>query len=103
MAVNLRLTSGDRAALEGVVEDLREAVRRKGARLTGPHSDAPEEYRLPRYERLDGDESRQFPRWSYTVYARRMAFEGRDELARLVAEYDFPRSVHVEMEMDGTR
>jgi len=99
MAVNVRLTSGDRVALDNVVGELKQTVRRKGAQLTGPHSDAPEEYRLPRYKRLDGDQSRQFSRWDYTVYARRMSFEGRNELTRVVAEYDFPASVHVEMEI----
>jgi small subunit ribosomal protein S10 len=101
MAVSLRLTSGDRVALDDVVEDLREAVRRKGADLTGPHSDTPEEYTLRRYKHLDGDDARQFSRWSYTVYVRRMTVRGREELARMVADYEFPDSVHVEMEIES--
>ncbi|MFB6218004.1 MAG: 30S ribosomal protein S10 [Halobacteriaceae archaeon] len=101
MTINLRLTSGDREALESVAGELRDAVRRKGARLAGPHSDAPEEYRLPLYARLDGDDSRRCGRWSYTVYTRRLTVSGRDELARSLLEREFPDSVHVEMEIEG--
>lgn len=101
MAINLRLTSGDRTALEGVVEDLRETVRRKGARLTGPHSDAPERYHLPLYERLDGDRDRRFGEWTHTVYVRRMTVADRDDIARSLLDREYPDSVHVDVELEG--
>lgn len=100
MAITLRLTSGDRATLERVVEGLREEIQRKGAQFAGPHSDAPDEYSLPLYERLDGDDARRFDQWSYTVYTRRMTVSGREQLARGVIDREYPDSVHVEAELD---
>ena len=91
---HLTLESGDRAALEGVVGDIRDTVRRKGAELKGPHSDTPERYFVPQYKRLDGRRG-SYEAWSYTVYRRRVEIRGADELARDIVTGDFPNSVHV--------
>jgi ribosomal protein S10 len=99
----LTLRSGDRAALDGVVSEIKETCHRKGAELKGPHSDSPEQHRLRQYTRLDGDDDAQFDPWNYTVYRRRMELYGHDDLARLILERSFPSSVHVEAELERVR
>lgn len=99
----LTLRSGDRAALDGVVSEIKETCRRKGAEFKGPHSDSPTQHRLRQYKRLDGDQTAQFDGWNYSVYRRRMELYGHDGLARKVLEWDFPSSVHVEAEVERVR
>lgn len=99
----LTLRSGDRAALDGVVSEIKEISRRKGAEFKGPHSDSPDTHRLKQYARLDGDEAASHPPWNYTVYSRRMELYGHDDLARQVVDWDFPASVYVEAEVKQVR
>lgn len=99
----LTLRSGDRAALDGVVSEIKEASRRKGAEFKGPHSDSPVTHRLRQYKQLDGDQQSQFDSWDYTVYSRRMELYGHDDLARKVLEWEFPSSVRVEAEVEQVR
>jgi small subunit ribosomal protein S10 len=96
----LSLKSGDRAALDGAVSDIKETCRRKGAELKGPHSDSPEELKVPLYSKLDGDHDNKERTWKYTVYRRRVQLYGHDDLARSIMERDFPDSVHVEAELE---
>ena len=97
----LTLRSGDRAALDDVVADLRRAAERKGIELKGPHTTPPESYRVPLYRRLgDGGE---FPAWEYTVYERILEVVGREEVARQLAGWGFPRGVHVEVDVSQVR
>ncbi|HKJ59990.1 MAG TPA: uS10/mL48 family ribosomal protein [Halobacteriales archaeon] len=99
----LTLRSGDRAALDGVVESILERARRKGAEMRGPHAEAPRDHHARLYARLDGDESRQYGTWTYPVYTRRLSLVGREEFARLIIGEGFPDSVHVEAEVEQTR
>jgi ribosomal protein S10 len=97
----LRFQSGDRTALDSVVEDLKSMLERKGAECKGPHSSPPETIRVPQYRRLaPGDE---FSPWRYTVYSRRLAIHGAEHIARDVAHREFPDSVHVEIEVEHKR
>jgi ribosomal protein S10 len=96
----LSLRSGDRAALDGVVSDIKETCRRKGAEMKGPHSDAPGELAVPLYARLDGDDAETAGTWTYTVYRRRIELYGHDDLVRSIMEREFPDSVHVEAELE---
>ncbi|MEF8771768.1 uS10/mL48 family ribosomal protein [Halodesulfurarchaeum sp.] len=98
--LHLTLKSGDRAVLESVVDDVKDACHRKGAKLKGPHSDAPTDYRVPLYRRLDGDPASRYEDWTYTVYQRRFELRGRDEVARGVLERDYPDSIRVEATVD---
>jgi small subunit ribosomal protein S10 len=99
----LSLKSGDRAALDGVVSDIKETCRRKGAQLKGPHSDTPAEVTVPLYARLGGDPEEKTNDWHYTVYRRRVELHGHDDLAREIMERDFPSSVHVEAEVEQVK
>lgn len=96
----LSLESGDRAALDGVVSDIKDTCRRKGAEMKGPHSDAPAKLRVPLYARLGGDTDETTGTWTYTVYRRRIELYGHDDLARAIMESEFPDSVHVEAELE---
>jgi len=96
----IRLQSGNRPALEQVVDEIRSTASRKGAELRGPHSAPPESLQVPQYKSTSGDESRQFHSWDYTVYTRQMEIVGHNELARKVAGFDFPEGVHVEVELE---
>ncbi|MFB6198597.1 MAG: uS10/mL48 family ribosomal protein, partial [Halobacteriaceae archaeon] len=96
----LRLQSGDRTALETCVEEIQELARQKGAEFTGPHTDAPEDHRVPIYKRLNGDQGEIFDYWTYTVYSRRIEISGHEELARALLDREFPDSIHVEIELD---
>lgn len=91
----LRLQSGDRDALDGVVEEIRSVAGRKGAQLKGPHSHPPQQVRVPQYKRVGGGD--RFDDWSYTVYSREVEIVGHDELAGSIASWDFPEAVHVEV------
>ena len=94
----LRLQSGDRPALDRVVDDIRSTCRRKGAQLKGPHSNPPAHHSVPQYKRLDADT--EYGPWKYTVYERELEIHGHDDIAREVAQQAFPESIHVEVEVE---
>lgn len=96
----LKLQSGNRPALDNVVDEIRSKAEQKGADLRGPHSAPPEHLDVPQYKSTAGDEVRQFPSWDYTVYTRQLEIVGHNKLARQVAEFDFPDGVHVEAELE---
>lgn len=98
----LTLRSGDRAALDGVVDDIRQQAERKGIELKGPHTSPPDTYRVRQYRRPSNGEGR-FPDWEYTVYERRLRLSGHDDSVRRIAGWPFPRSVHVEVSVDQVR
>ena len=95
----LTLQSGDRAALEGIVEDIKSTAEKKGAALKGPHSRPPERLSVPQHRRLHADDDRTFSSWDYTVFTRELEIHGHDNLARNVASQNFPDSVHIEAEV----
>ena len=97
----LRLTSGDRGALDRVVDDIKSSAARKGVELNGPHPDPPAERRVPQSKHLSADGGR-FEDWTYTVYARSIEIVGHDEFARSVADR-FPAGIHAEIEIDQVR
>ena len=97
----LRLQSGDRKALDGVVTDIKETADRKGAELKGPHPKSPDHRRVPLYKRVDSEDT--FGTWNYTVYTRTTEIVGHDEFAREVTEWSFPDSVHVTAEIESVR
>jgi ribosomal protein S10 len=94
----LLLQSGDQPVLERVVDDIQSTCRRKGAELTGPHSNPPMDRRVPQYKRLDADA--EYPSWEYTVYERELEIHGHDDVARSIAQRAFPESIHVEVEVE---
>lgn len=96
----LRLQSGDRAALDGVVSEIKADAERKGAQLKGPHTNPPDDLRVPQCRRLHADDGRRFPDWSYTVFTRDLEIHGHDAFARQIATREFPSSVHVEAEVE---
>ncbi|MFC7215323.1 uS10/mL48 family ribosomal protein [Saliphagus sp. GCM10025334] len=99
----LRLQSGDRAALDGIVEDIKATAEKKGAALKGPHSHPPEKYTVPQHRRLHADDDRRFSAWTYTVFTRELEIHGHDNLARNIASQNFPDSVHIEAEVEQVR
>ncbi|MFB6108094.1 MAG: 30S ribosomal protein S10 [Haloplanus sp.] len=100
MAFVTKLTfqSGDRAALDSLVDDLKAMVERKGAECKGPHSSPPERLAVPQSRTLGPGET--FDSWEYTVYSRRMEIHGNDDVANRIGHMEFPDSVHVEIEID---
>ncbi|AGB33030.1 30S ribosomal protein S10 [Natrinema mahii] len=96
----LTLQSGDRAALDGIVEDIKTTAERKGAALKGPHSHPPEKLSVPQRCRLHADDDRHFDSWEYTVFTRELEIHGHDDLARNIASQNFPDSVHIEAEVE---
>ncbi|WP_114576024.1 uS10/mL48 family ribosomal protein [Saliphagus sp. LR7] len=96
----LRLQSGDRTALDGVVSEIKADAERKGAQLKGPHTHPPDDLRVPQRRRLHADDRRSFPDWSYTVFSRELEIHGHDTFAREIAGREFPSSVHVEAEVE---
>lgn len=94
----LELTSGDRGALDRVVEDIKTTASRKGVEFGGPHSGQPRNQRAPQSKRLSTTGGR-FDDWTYTVYSRTIEITGHDEFAREVAGGEFPPSVHVEIDV----
>lgn len=93
----LHLESGDRRALESVVEEIRETVERKGAEFKGPHTPPPEDRSVPLYGRLEN--GGEYERWSYTVYTRTVEIVGHDDLASSIATREFPDQVHIEADV----
>lgn len=100
VVTRLSLQSGDRDALDGVVADIAETCRRKGAELKGPHSDSPVDHHVPLYRRLQADSGEQYPTWNYTVFKRRVELYGHEELARDILQWDYPDSVQVEADIE---
>ncbi|WP_458206951.1 30S ribosomal protein S10 [Haladaptatus sp. NG-SE-30] len=94
------LQSGNRPVLDKVASEIRSMVERKGAEMRGPHSDPPEQHRVPQYKTLSGDEGQQFRSWEYTVYTRKMEIIGHNEVARRIADMEFPPGIRVEIELD---
>jgi ribosomal protein S10 len=97
----LTFQSGDRAALDDVVDDLKNLLERKGVKCTGPHSVPPERLSVPQYRTLSPGET--FDSWRYAVYTRRLEIHGSDDIAREVGHSEFPDSVCVEIEVDRKR
>jgi ribosomal protein S10 len=95
----LRFRSGDRPALDEVVDDLKRMLERKGADCKGPHSDPPSDYAVPQHRDLAVGDGLYDP-WRYTVYSRRMEIHGSDHIAREVGHMEFPESVRVEIEVE---
>ena len=93
----LRLQSGDRAALEGVIEDIRETANQKGAELNGPHSFPPERLSVPIYADTSG--KRVLDTWTYTVYRREVELVGHETLAREITAWELPDAVRLEAEV----
>lgn len=98
----LRLTSGDRGALDRVVENIKQTAERKGVEFKGPHPGRPEECRAPQSKHLSAEGTR-FGDWTYTVYSRTIEIVGHDEFARSVAGGEFPTGVHVEIDIEQVR
>ena len=98
----IRLRSGDRAALDDLVADMRRTAERKGVELRGPHTSPPASHRVPLYRRLTGSDGR-FSPWDYTVYERVVELTGHDESVRRIAGKEPPRGVHVEVSVDQVR
>ena len=94
----LTLQSGDRAALESVVSEIRTDVERKGAELKGPHTFPPGEFRVPLHKSLEDDG--EFEPWNYTVYSREIEIVGHDQVARQITQRTFPEGVHVSAEVE---
>lgn len=99
----LVLTSGDRGALDGVVDGLRTAAERKGLDLRGPHTAPPETYTIPLYRRSPPDDGRRYPSWSYTVYERTFELAGHDDTVRSLLARSVPRSVRRTVEVTQVR
>jgi ribosomal protein S10 len=97
----LTFRSGDRAALESLVADVKRMVERKGAECKGPHSTPPERFSVPQYRTLTPGE--RFPDWTYTSYTRWLEIHGNDEVARRASGMDFPDHVRVEIDVDRKR
>ncbi len=99
----LVLSSGDRGALDGAVEGLKRTAERKGLDLRGPHTDPPEQHRVPLYKRAPPDEAGRYDPWSYTVYERRLEFTGHDETVRSLLDRDVPDAVRRTVEVTQVR
>lgn len=104
----LTLQSGDRRALDTVVEDIKETAERKGAELKGPHPKPPSNFRVPQDRRAggrthDGAPGESFDPWAYTVYTRTIEIVGHDEFARSVAQRAFPDGIHIEADVEQVR
>ena len=97
----LSLRSGDRAALDAAVEDVRETARRKGVELKGPHTDPPVAYSAPLYWAPDAGGP--FDTWEYSVYERTLRIVGHEEIAREIAGAQRPDSVHTDVDVDQVR
>jgi ribosomal protein S10 len=97
----LSLRSGDRTALDAVVEDVRETARRKGIELKGPHTDPPIQCSAPLHWRIDAELA--FDHWEYSVYERRIRIVGHEETAREIAGAERPDSVRIEVDVEQVR
>ena len=94
----LTLRSGDRNVLDKIVGDIKHSAEKKGISLRGPHTPPPKTYRTPQYKRPD-DIDKKFPSWEYTVYERWIEISGYDESIRRITDREFPKRVHVEVEV----
>lgn len=97
----LTFQSGDRDALDRVVDDIKRAAEQKGVELKGPHPKPTTDRHVPQQKTLGPGES--FDTWRYTVYSRDVEIHGNDEFARRVAGDDYPASIHVEADVKQTR
>jgi len=89
--------SGDRAALDSVVSDVRSTLERKGAQFNGPHSRPTETLTVPMHADVTSD--RTFEDWSHTVFTRTIELVGHDTLARELTERPVPDRVHLSVEV----
>ena len=99
----LVLSSGDRGALDEVVDELKRSAERKGVDLRGPHTAPPAHYTVPLFRRSVADDRRRYSGWSYTVYERTLEFTGHDETVRSLVGWDLPRGVRRTVEVKPVR
>ena len=98
----LTLESGDREGLDALTAEIRRFAERKGAEFRGPHTSPPERLHVPLYDRLAAPVNRTGT-WTYTVFQRRIEIVGHDEVARAIADWNFPPDVHVQVEVSQVR
>jgi len=97
----LTMQSGDRPALEAVVESVREDAERKGVEIRGPNPEPVRRLGVPQHKRLAPDEGDdRYEPWPYPVSTRTITIVGHESFARSVAERDFPDGVHVEVSVE---
>lgn len=99
----LELTSGDRVALDATIDRIRTMVERKGANLAGPHTRPTEEVEVPLYKSHRGED--RFRPWRYAIYRRELEIVGHEGVAREMAAFELPSSIHVTLTIQeiGTR
>lgn len=95
----LRFSSGDRHVLDAVVTEIKQTARRKGVEMKGPHSEPPEDLRVPLSD-CPGRDSGTFSPWTYTIYTRTIHIMGHDEFARDTTAREFPDEIYVEADVD---
>lgn len=98
----LQFRSGDRKALDAVVEQIKRLAERKGIEVKGPHTSPPASYRVPLYRGIAGTDG-EYPPWDYTVYERILRVSGHDETVRDLVARDVPASVRVEVDVTQVR
>ena len=96
---HITIRSGDRVVLDETVDALKRFVARKGAEMKGPHPRPPESKRVVLSKGLQPGTGT-FSPWSYTIYMRDLEIVGHDNVARAVAGWDFPASLHVAVEIE---
>lgn len=96
----LRLRSGDREALERLVDEITARASRKGVQLKGPHARPSTSVTVPLYKRPPVTAGGTFERWRYTLYTRTIEIHGHDTFARTVLEDIRRETVHVEAEVE---
>lgn len=97
----LTFRSGDRDALDRVVDEIKRTAEQKGVELKGPHPKPTTDLNVPQQKRLEPGES--FDTWRYTVYSRDVEIHGNDAFARDVASDTYPASIHVAADVKQTR
>lgn len=99
---SLSLESGDREVLDSVVEELVSVAERKGVEVKGPHTHPPHTIRVSTFRRPTGTGG-EFSPWRYTVFKRTLRILGHEEVARQLAEWDVPESIHVSVTVERIR
>ncbi|MFW6153442.1 MAG: 30S ribosomal protein S10 [Halobacteriota archaeon] len=95
---HLELTSGDRIALDATIDRIRTMVERKGASLAGPHTRPTEEVEVPLFKSHRGEG--RFESWHYAIYRRELEVIGHEGVARELAAFDLPASIHVSLTIE---
>ena len=97
--VRIKLNSIDTKALNGVVESIREIVKKTGVGMRGPIPIPTRKLKVTTRKSVCGDGTATFDRFEMRVHRRVIDIPAEDRILHPIMRLQIPRSVQIRIEM----